>query len=267
MNEKKTWLFAWNGKSRSAKLLASKLGIRRIRLMNSKYKAKRDHVVINWGSSELPPHVTGAGTILNPPDLVRKVSVKSLSLELLEELEIPHIEWTTDAGVASGWLEDGYLVVVRETERGHGGTGILILDPTMDDEVPEGAPLYTRYFPKKSEWRVHVSSAGDVFYVQRKVLDGAINPKSNDVNWKVRNRRNGFIFQRYNNEVPAKVVQIGAALAGKLREITGGAPAIINADVLYNEKKDLAVVCELNSAPGLDNTSAEIYANKIKELV
>ena len=264
---KKTWLFAWNSGSKSAKLLASELGIRKIRLMNSKYKAKPDHTVINWGSSELPPHVVGAGTIVNPPDLVKKASTKSLSFALLKELEIPHVEWTKDRAVADGWLEDGYLVVARATERGHSGNGINLIDPAHEDSVPRGFPLYTKYFPKKSEWRVHVSSLGDVFYVQRKVLRSSIDPRRTDVNWRVRNLENGFVFQRYNNEIPDKVLEIGTTLATKLREITGGAPAIINADVLYNEKRNEAVVCELNSAPGLDNTSAKIYANKIKELV
>ena len=256
-------IFAYNQGSRSARALAEKLGVLRIRHLDSKFRAKEHHKIINWGSRRLPPNVVGAGTIINPTEFVSLCADKTETLQFCAEKEIPHVEFTTDDDEAYEWLQEGCVVVGRETTKGRGGEGILVFEH-IEDFVSK-LPLYTKYFPKKQEWRVHISSHSGPFYLQRKVLRRGVDPE--EVDWKIRNLEGGFIFQRYNEDVPDRVVELSVLLYQKVKKVFPEDSWILNADILFNEKKNRAVVCEFNSAPGLDDMSASVYAEELKRIL
>jgi glutathione synthase/RimK-type ligase-like ATP-grasp enzyme len=119
--------------------------------------------------------------------------------------------------------------------------------------MPEEAPLYTQYVPKRHEYRVHVFQ-GRVIDVQRKARRHDVADE--DVNWKVRNNANGFIFARNGDAlgtVPDDVLYEATKAVTSLNLDFGAA------DVIFNEREALAYVLEVNTAPGLVGTTLENY--------
>lgn len=268
MSNFKYFIYAYSPVSNSAKLLAEKLKAKRIKHTNSKFRGGRNKAVIIWGASRIDSDITESQirlcSLVNNTELCRTFSDKASMFKFLNLYGVPSVESTTQKDVAADWIVEGNKVVIRNVLKGSGGAGIDIVDNLND---LYSAPLYTKYFPKKKEFRIHVSNK-DVFYVQRKVVKRSyleeVGPEN--VNWQIRNAENGFIFQRYNIDVPDAVKKVGEVLRDRIKSFIARR-FIVCADVLYNERMDTAVVCEVNTAPGLDNTSAEIYAEEIKNIV
>lgn len=254
-------LYAYKQGSKSAKALAQALGIKRIRHYGHLIHPKR---VINWGASFINARVNYQD-VINNPVAVAKASNK---LETFKALygKVPIPEWTDNANIANDlWLGDGHVVVARTKLNGHSGEGIEIYDPKelklSDDGVNfEGfnfhAPLYTKYIPKKHEYRIHVFH-DDAFFVQRKARKKEL--PNEEVNWKVRNHANGFIYAHQDVEVSAKAKEI-AVLAVKTLGLDFGA-----VDMIYNEKQDKYYVLEVNTACGLEGETLNRYVEKFQQ--
>lgn len=244
-------LYSYNPVSSSGRDLARGLGIKRIRHDNSKFVAKPSTTVINWGSSALPEALL-KGQIIQDPDKVSSASNKLSFFRMNEGSEfVP--DFTIDIDEAIEWCRDGSAVVCRTNLTGHSGEGIVIAET---EEALVDAPLYVKYFKKKDEYRVHVFN-DKVIDIQRKARRlGAEN-----VNWRVRNHANGFIYARENVNPPPCVVS-AAEESMKPLGLTFGA-----VDVLYNEHKDKAVVLEVNTAPGLTGTTLQNYLQAFKEIL
>lgn len=256
--------------SESAKILAEKLRCTRIRRENSRYRYKEDHTVINWGCPERPEHIPAEAKVINQFDAVKKASNKKEAFNVLAGIGVNTPEVTEHIKMARAWLENGYCVLARTILNGHGGKGIVIMD--TPEELVE-APLYTRYIPKKSEWRVHVFN-GVVVDATRKVLSED-HPDKENVNWKVRNHDNGFIFQRYN---PKKLNPDGEpALERDLIPSSAKTQAIAAVaalgldfgavDIIWNASMKRAFVLEVNTAPGIAETTSDIYAQFFRAIV
>jgi glutathione synthase/RimK-type ligase-like ATP-grasp enzyme len=166
--------------------------------------------------------------------------------------EMYSVPFTSSYDGALHWIEEGETVVCRTVLNGHSGKGIVIAE-TVDELVD--APLYTKYIKKKSEWRVHIFN-GQVIDIQRKVRNNDVE----EVNWRVRNHANGFIYQR-NNLAPPDCVLKAAVGAMNLTLLDFGA-----VDVIYNEHYDKAYVLEINCAPGLEGTTVERYVEAFRAL-
>jgi D-alanine-D-alanine ligase-like ATP-grasp enzyme len=76
----------------------------------------------------------------------------------------------------------------------------------------------------------------------------------------VRNLANGFVY--VFDEAPPACVKEEAI---KALESTGLAFGAV--DVIYNQQQDKAYVLEINTAPGLEQRTAEAYALAFKEIV
>ena len=74
-----------------------------------------------------------------------------------------------------------------------------------------------------------------------------------EVNWKVRNHDNGFIFQIEDFDLPEDCEKQAIAAVEAL-DLDFGA-----VDVVYNGKEQKAYVLEVNSAPGLSGTTLDKY--------
>ena len=248
-------MFIWSYKfpSKGAKSLAGSLKAKRIRDENSKFKGLPHKMVINWGASEVPPEVMKCA-IINPPDKVSDASNKLIAFQMMErdEAEINIPPFTEDIEEAKAWTNDGHVAVCRTTLRGHSGEGIVIAE-TPDEVV--AAPLYTQYIKKAEEYRIHV--------VKGKVIDRhrkARRLTEENVNWRVRNHANGFIFQRNDIDIP-KGVEEQALLTVAALGLDFGA-----VDLIYNAKQGIAYVLEVNTAPGLEGSTVESYSRAFKEL-
>lgn len=242
------YIFPYKITSNSAKNLSKTLGIKRIKAERSKFKGRPNKVVINWGASTLPPEVTKC-EVLNNPAFVRVASDKlSFFKRLADQGLLP--DHTTDLGVAQKWIQEGYKVVCRTVLNGHGGQGI-VLASTLEELVK--APLYVVYVPKKDEYRVHVGSGGEeVIDIQKKAVKKDFD---GNVNHQIRNHDNGYVFIREGINPPEEVLT-KAKQCVKMLGLDFGA-----VDVIYNQRKDLVFVLEVNTAPGLEGTTLENYAD------
>jgi len=253
-------IFSWNANSEGAKALSEALNIKRIRHEGSKFKGGPNYTVINWGSTN-PPESVLKSIVLNHPDSVKKCSDKKVFFnEVSEKVQTP--EFTSDPVVAQKWLlEDKSFVMARTVLNGHGAQGLHVLDPEKGLEGFIKAPLYTKYIPKKDEYRVHVFR-GKVIDVQRKALkEEFLEQNRGKINHKVRNLENGYIYARNELNVPEDV-NIQSLKCIEVLELDFGA-----VDVIFNHKHQKAYVLEVNSAPGLMGTTLENYANAIKEIM
>lgn len=259
-----TYIYSYNPHSASAKALAEALGVKRIKHEGSKYKAKPDDVIINWGSSNLPGEMYVC-TTYNDEDAIKAVTNKLSFFQMIDpELTVP---WTTEQSQVQTWLSEGRTVVARTKLAGHSGEGIVILEGAGTEIIE--APLYTLYVPKKDEYRVHCYREPDfihddsnnyhVFDIQRKAKRNDV-PKE-EANYRIRNLAGGFIYARQELDVPECVKDV----ALKVFEQTGLDFGAV--DIIYNEKQKKAYALEVNTAPGLTGTTLEKYVEMFKELL
>lgn len=250
----KLFIYSYNSFSEGAKELSRTLDVKRIKHQGSKFRGGMGKAIINWGSSSLSDQALACERILNKPEAVRNASNKLKAFELLQEHDVSIPPYYTDKEDAIAALDGQGCLVARTILNGHSGAGIVIVD-SPDNLVD--APLYTQYIPKKYEYRLHVF-LGEVVDVQRKARNKEI--PDDQVDWKVRNHANGFIFMREGVEVgeEAKKEAINAVVALGL---DFGA-----VDIIYNEKQGKYYVLEVNTAPGLTGATLDGYTKRIKEV-
>lgn len=260
----KLFLFPYKPGSASAKALKETGIMKRIKRENSKFRPRANKTVVNWGCSKLPN--LAPCTILNKPEAVALAANKlaffkrleAFNNEQEEEAQVRYPTFTTERQTAEAWLEDKGSVVCRTILNGNSGAGIVLVEPEMGGDGIVDAPLYTQYVPKKQEYRIHVFQ-GDVLDIQRKARCKDVADEN--VNWKIRNHDNGFIFAREGFECPQDVIDQAVRCVNALGLDFGAV------DMIYNDKQQKAYVIEVNTAPGLTGTTLENYTNKFKELI
>tara|TARA_R100001086_G_C11848217_1_gene261058 strand:+ start:44323 stop:45105 length:783 start_codon:yes stop_codon:yes gene_type:complete len=253
------FIYPYRTGSRSVRALKDALNdtirTRIIKLENSRYRPRPEHVVINWGNSEVQPWADGH-TVLNHPVSVARSSNKHLAFHELSRAEVSIPRYTTDIRHAQYWCDDGYTVFCRTKLRGHSGDGIVVANDR--DEVVE-APLYTRGINLKGEYRVHVFD-GEVILYQKKSRrvdeDGEVIVPENASEY-VRNLESGWIYRTGNLKRLERVEQI-ALDAIEALELDFGA-----VDIAMDTEGDVYVL-EVNTAPGLGNQDTlEAYTDAI----
>lgn len=245
-------LYPYNQGSASAKALAEALGIKRLKREGKPIKVD---TVINWGcSSDNWPRDIDCEVLLNDPNCVRLATNKLKSFNILKgHASIP--EFTESLEEAKKWLAEGVTIVERHKLTGHSGEGVRIVEPGQELQQ---APLYVKYIPKKHEYRIHVFR-DKAFFVQRKARKNDVPDE--DVNWKVRNLKGGFIYANQDVDVAEEAKQ-QAIITIKTLGLDFGA-----VDIIYNERSNKYYVLEVNTACGLTGTTLDKYVEIFKEFV
>lgn len=221
---------------------------------------QRPLVFINWGLAQDPfrgSSVVAPKHVLNPYAKTAKCSNKLTFFDTVKEkVRVP--VYTKSFEEAIEWSEQGIVVMGRKV-RGSCGKDICWAE---DLEEFTNSDFWVQYKKKESEFRVHVV-LDQVVAVQKKVVrktdheGNEIDTKN--VDFRVRNLANGFVFQRNDIQVPEDVrVQALAAV----REIGLDFGAV---DVIYNRTENKAYVLEINTSPGLEGTTVQDYATPLKE--
>lgn len=248
--------------SASAKVLAAELDARRVRT-NGKYVHRAGDLVINWGNSHVPTWGTKSAlmSMLNKPQYIRTASEKVRTFEALQASDLAkHLpDWTTNQHTARGWFDGpnpyGNLkraVVCRTLTRANSGRGIVLAD---DAAGVVAAPLYTRYKPKQSEFRVHVHTRFGVMDVQQKRRrNGATASELGDY---IRSYDNDWIFAREDIKVPSLVEEVSEMAVHRLGLDFGAV------DVGFHSTYGVAIY-EINTAPGIEGQTLANYANTFK---
>jgi len=159
-------------------------------------------------------------------------------------------EFTRDHATAAGWIRGGSSVMCRTLLRASEGRGIVVAET---EEQLVNAPLYTRYVPKKQEFRVHVLN-GQVIDVQMKKKRRGFEDERNT---KIRNLANGYVFCRNGIREPDNLRELACKATRSLGYTLGAV------DIAYNVKRDQLVVLEVNANPGMQGQTLENYANAI----
>lgn len=240
-------VFPYKQGSRSARALADALGGRVLRLEGSTYRYREGDLLIGWGASETP-FLAGYNT-----RGLAQASNKLTAFNLMQAagVRVPRF-WTSRDEIPE---DVRYPIVCRTVLNGHSGRGIVLAD-TADQIVD--APLYVEYFPKAEEYRIHV--VGDrVIARQRKAR--RLDVADENVNWRIRNHDNGFIFAR-DNVNPPQDVELQAIAAVQALGLDFGA-----VDIGWNERRQQAAVFEVNTAPGLEGETVNDYAEAFRNLI
>lgn len=241
-------VFPYKQGSASARALADRIGARVLRLRGSTFRPRRDDVLINWGSGSATPG--GYARTLNGHAAVAAAANKLSAFTIMRDAGVSIPEFWTDRNAIPA---DAYPIVCRTVLSGHSGRGIVVAD-TPDQLVQ--APLYTRYIPKQDEYRVHVV-AGEVIAVQRKARRTDVeNP-----NWRIRNHGNGFNFVRGGVDAPAHVLEQSIIAVRSLGLDFGGV------DVVWNARRQLSYVLEVNTACGLEGQTVDDYAGALARVL
>lgn len=237
----------------------------------SRYASKKGDVVINYGNTEpLGPQYDNA-VVLNYPDAVAKAVDKAKyhsELGYIDQYMVPTLlvqEWGLEdldsvirtVGMDYGWKLDDCPVIARTLTKASQGRGTYYFDSIHDipeDLMIEGrkVKLVSKYIKKSREFRVHVMGNRIIDAVEkRRNLD---IPKE-EVNWKIRNHQNGWVFCRDGLEVPEIVQDAARTIVQHLGLFFGAA------DVIYNEHHDRAYVVEVNTAPGVEGSTVDRYSD------
>ncbi len=222
--------------------------------------------VVNWGSTLRPDWGTvasvvaradAAGAYLNPATSVARAINKLETFKCLTEAKVPTPKWTTEPDEVRKWLKKEHSVLARKNLTGAGGAGIHLIVPGGD--LPQ-CGLYVRNYPKTHEFRVHVFDGQVIDFTEKKAkLDDNGNPVVSDR--LVRNHDNGWVFAHDGLSVDgAGREAIGRTSMDAVRALglLFGAVdilAILEPPNLQGVRTlKSAVVCEVNTAPGLENT-------------
>lgn len=242
--------------SRSARDLKDNIVGRRCLLVREqgRYIPRPTDVAINWGNPRIPNwNVSDTGVFLNVPTSVAMAGNKLQTAQCFEQFEVSQPAFTTDPRTAQNWLNEGNEVMARELLRASGGRGLRHVFPGQELGP---AQMYAKYVKKIAEYRIHVFG-GQIIDAQQKRRRNGFE----DVDNKIRNHENGWVFCRGDLEVPDCVLDT-SRMAIRALALDFGA-----VDVIYNQYYDRAYALEVNTAPGLEGTTLYRYVEAITGLL
>jgi glutathione synthase/RimK-type ligase-like ATP-grasp enzyme len=257
-------LYPYKDGSESAKALSEAMGIKRIKLENSKFRGSKDKVVINWGSTNISPEVEKC-MVVNKPEAVKLASnklsffkaIKSYNDKCDFEGSVNIPKFYTNELIAAKFVSVNTPLMARQILNGHSGAGIVFCE-TIDDVFNAHAELYTQYIPKTAEYRVHVCG-GKITDIQRKARRRDIPDEM--VDWRVRNHQNGFIYSRDTKKEDLSEQIFRDCI--KVIEICGLDFGAV--DVVWNKNKGIGYILEVNTAPGLSGQTVDNYTKALQE--
>jgi hypothetical protein len=170
------------------------------------------------------------------------------------------LEYTTSLQEAQKWFADGNVVFGRLLLNASCGDGIVVFNPSVEQEQWVHCPVYTKYKKKKREFRVHVFKDKVVAIVEKRRKNGWTGQQDT----KIRNLANGYVFCQDIELTPTLMGRI-TALALAASKVSGS--DFKGVDLGYNEKNDDLFVIEVNSAPGVVGQNVDNYVKVIKAYV
>src|ERR1035437_5282954 len=213
---------------------------------HSKYIPKATDFTINYGNGFDGPHHL-PNFFANSIESIAICSNKLKAFNAMREAGVNIPEYTTNDLIAQEWLEKGKIVLARTKLSGNSGQGIIVLHTVTGDWAP--APLYVLYKKKRKEFRVHLFN--------NKVID--ITEKRKKIGFKgtpnqyIRSHKLGWVFCRENIIEPIDLRCEAIKAIKSVGLLFGGV------DIIWNEKENACYVLEVNSAPGLEESSLKAY--------
>ena len=244
--------------SQGAKALAEVLECKRV-YPEGNYRPRPNHLIINWGNSQRPiwdgvPHV-----ILNQPFAVQGATNKIICLQVLDDAGVMVPEFSQQMSDTVDLFHDGRSRIYCRTKlNGHSGDGIVIA--TRPEELVP-APLYTVGVGKRTEYRVHIFRGEVLDFAQKRRMSGErLAEEGIEVDWSIRSHDKGWVYSREDVVLPSELGEIAVRAISALGLDFGAVDCYLTA-------KGVAGVFEVNTAPGLEGTTLERYAEAIRRLL
>jgi hypothetical protein len=215
---------------------------------------QKSDVVVNYGNSKLPNYLVKNSIVINQPEAVGKAVNKLHTLEALRD-KVPTVEYTTSKEEAKNWLRTHEVdkIYCRTLLNSKKGKGIVIVN---QPEFLVDAPLYTKGYDQTHEFRVYVFLGSVIDYVQKR------KKRDVDVDLLIRNHDRGWIFAHNQIVIRRQIKELAVNAVEALGLHFGAVDVLAKFDPPINRSlifKD-AVVCEVNTAPGLSsNTTLDAY--------
>ena len=217
-------------------------------------------LVVNWGCSK----VLGTNIpTLNVGSAVAVAANKLSCLKRLHEKGIPTLEWTLEQAKANDWLKTN-SVVAHFNLHAHSGQG-LELFKKGSTAARQDIKLYTRYFPKKVECRVHsiLDENGkykSLYLEKKRVKEDRFEEfgLQETPQTYIRTWDNGWIFAR-EVTVDLRACQLAAEAMAACGLEYGAV------DIMFNDDK--YVVGEINTAPGLEGKALGFYVTHLGAMI
>ncbi len=223
----------------------SKTGRALMRVLNDEINMEpytgepRDYTLIRWGDAGAVRYKPSR--LLNSKQGVANASNKFRSLEMMYNAGVNVPPHSTNKRDLNG-------TILGRRNRHRGGTDI---------DVNGTGDFYTRYLPATNEYRVHVFNSR-IIGVQEKVLQDGFTD-NNDV--KIRNHDMGYRFVLRNiDNTNATLKSISRNAVESLGLDFGAVDVILGDDGSY-------YVLEVNTAPGLEATMFNHYAQELIDFV
>lgn len=229
--------------SESAALVATKM----TELAGYKVEAgapSYDHRNLLWGSSAIQMQT------LQPTAAINIAKSKLATFNALKSANVSIPDFSTLKQEAEEWVRAGTTVFVRKKLNASSGRGIVV-----SSKLPlEDAPLYVKSVSKTKEFRVHVVADQVIDLQEKRRKNGS------KVNEMIRNLDNGWVFCRQNIIVPTGLKELGIAAVKAIGLLFGAV------DVIFDAAANKLYVLEVNTAPGLTNSTAINYAKAFLSL-
>lgn len=231
----------------------------------------RGAFIINFGGGTLPVPYRDDFRVLNKPEAIALSANKLRTFELLAKSQVPTVKWTTTAGDVFRWISKGHKVLVRSTLSSSGGRGITCLETCGSVEAVPNAPLFTRYFPKTHEFRVHVVGGKAIDLTEKKLRE-ELKEKRDAVSI-VRSHDNGWVHAHGDLSIVSDIdrqnlEKLGMDAVRAVGLDFGAVDILASLDSNVPRRLSKAVVCEVNSAPGIENeVTRKAYADALNKLI
>jgi len=235
-------VLSYSATSQGAKYLTSRL---EGRMITRREEIRPNECIINWGGGQFSSSGWKADWLNKPTNVCFAVE-KLKAFELFDRESVPHPEWTFHVSMARKWLEEGHVVLARQTSTGMMGEGISLLNNARS-AIPS-AEFYSKHVQHDQEYRVHVFQ-GMLVNLGIKVA------QCRNANMMVRNADERNWDFEHTEEAPHAVTLAGIAAVNALGLNFGAA------DVGYRARENKAYVFEVNSAPGTGHNTITRYAS------
>jgi len=239
-------VYPYNLESETGRDVANGLNTKRVK-PDGLYRYRENDLIINLGNSHRPIWDNGVVMVLNHWDAVATAVNKLKSFQVFKERAVSTVDFSTNIEDAKRWIAEGKEVFCRTILNGHSGEGIVIAK-TVEQLV--AAPLYTKYFNGKNEYRLHFMGGKLIDFAQKKKRNEA-----EEANDQIRSYSNNWVFCRDGVSLPRIVVE-EARKAIKALNLDFGA-----IDIRYKVRDNICAVLEVNTSPALVNTTLENYLN------
>lgn len=270
------YIIASHNNGASARALAARLGCRLVSHSSTKPLPKSITQVINFGCSPDHPAIRRAAqsgvSIINGAGAVQRASSKADTFRTLDDVRfryaVPH--WFDQTQANFECLVNGKTIVARTLDRSSSGRGIEVITPeqaaTLNGLPP--ARVYTEAINKGREYRVHVGFStvqGEhrIVDITRKIR----RPDAEGERGFIWNHDNDFIFVREGvtpRNIPIHLRDAAMEAVHALGLDFGAVDIVVPRRGRNDIQRMPVYVLEVNTAPGMEGTTLERYAELLE---